>query len=192
MKDNINDFTKKLFNMDFLLQTYRQFLEDPDIIEHSIIPEYCKFEGNLNEKTLLQFLKYCKKNKLATFLLPQILYYSNQETISVENFKIILTFPRKQRMTLLNVLAHCPIAIYQLEYINNRIESPEAYCQLLNIYCNHPFTVFDLENFLYNNKQGCRYLSIFLKGNPKIDCCAKKDLLTNCFHAIAPLEKIKF
>ena len=46
MKENINDFVNKLFNADFLLQTYRQFLEDPDIIEHSIIPEYCKFEGN--------------------------------------------------------------------------------------------------------------------------------------------------
>lgn len=151
MKQNINEVIYNFLNdSNYQHMVINEFEKDYDFFEHSIVEEYCKYSGTLDSKLVLELLdSYNKKIKK---IIPSILYYSDEQTITNEVFNKILSFNKKYRKELLFVLAHCKISFYQLEYINKLQICDEAFCQLLYIYCtNVSFTAEDLKIFLKSN-----------------------------------------
>lgn len=156
MKQNINELVcNLLIDEKYQKKIIDEFKENPDVFEHSSIEEYCKYSSTLDPKVLLKLLNsYSKDNKKIKEIIPYILYYADEKSITDEIFNEILHFDRNYRNTLLIVLAHCKISFYQLEYINKLQICDEAFCQLLYIYStNEIFTAEDLKVFLQKTKK---------------------------------------
>lgn len=156
MKQNINEVVYNLLNDSNYQQIIiNEFKKNSGFFEHSIIKEYCKYSGTLDSKLVIELLdSYKQCNNKIKEIIPSILYYSDDKSITCEVFNKILHLKKKYCKELLFVLAHCKISFYQLEYINRLQMCDEAFCQLLYTYSFiDAFTTEDLIYFLKSNNK---------------------------------------
>ena len=120
-----------------------------------ITPNYIETEvyGYLNSNNLLLLLEKSLTNRKIRSLLPFLLFYCNDKSVTVKAFELIKSYKfRKCRKTLLVSLAHCKLSVYQLMYICELKICVEAFAQLLDIYLLEDcFTVYDLHKLLIDN-----------------------------------------
>ena len=153
-------------------------------------PDYIETEvyGYFNSDNLLFVLQKSLRNKKIRDLLPDLLFYCNDKSVSVEVFDFVKKYKfKKRRRTLLISLAHCQLSIYQLRYISELNICGEAFAQLLDIYLfNDCFSIYDLENLLIDNDNHIKSIdfpSLFsCESATKIDK-NKKEFLTKFINA---------
>ena len=127
----------------------------------TIIDDYDYFDnvgGVLKEENVKTLIQRSKKRKEISKILPKILYFSDEHTISDAIFTMLCSYPKKRyRNSLLTSIAHCKISFYQLHEICKRRICLEAFASLLDVYVeNECFTVLDLQKLIEDNAE---YLS---------------------------------
>lgn len=71
------------------------------------------YYGNLEERTLFDYLNNVRKHKTLMLLLPEVLRYSSEKTISARVVKRLLRLPKRMRRTCIHSLAHCELSFFQ-------------------------------------------------------------------------------
>lgn len=85
-------------------------------------------------------------------MLSGILWYANRDSISDENFQLLLSFPEKTRNNLLFRAAHTELSFSQLQIINSLSGEYEAFAPLFDIICkNDCFDRIDMMQLLRAN-----------------------------------------
>lgn len=154
--------------------------------KEEITPDYIEAEvyGYLNSNNLLLLLEKSLTNKRIRLLLPFLLFYCNDKSVTVEAFELIKNYKfRKFKKNLLISLSHCKLSIYQLMYICELEICVEAFAQLLDIYLLEDcFTIYDLHKLLTDHTKyvKCIDFSILFSDEimAKVDG-SKKDFLNN-------------
>ena len=108
---NINEYVCELLsNHSFRKNEYRKFIANDYVIE--------KVEGVIRPELLTQVIVKAKRNKIFKLLLSDILVYIDSESISNQNFQLLLRFPSKQRVTYLSCIGHTSLSFYQMQILN--------------------------------------------------------------------------
>jgi len=114
-----------------------------------------KVEGSFTASVLQKMLYTSRHSRKLCAILPGMLWYSNEESISDENFQLILSYPQKIRRKLLFPVSHLRLAFSQLQTINRITGEYEAFAQLFDIICkNDSFNDIDMIYLLRDNKAG--------------------------------------
>lgn len=109
--------------------------------------------GFLSEENAIALITKSQEHNDMGWLLPQLFYFADANTISEVVFSMILSFKMKDvRRNILIALAHCNISFYQLEFICREKICIEAFATLLASYlvCNC-FSTIDLSKLLSEN-----------------------------------------
>lgn len=151
-----------------------------------ITPDYIESEvyGYLNSNNLLLLLEKSLTNKKIRSLLPFLLFYCNDKSVTVEVFELIKNYKfRKLKKTLFVSLSHCKLSIYQLMYICEMKICVEAFAQLLDIYLLEDcFTIYDLNKLLIDNPEYVKFIDFSSLFSDEIMTKvngSKKDFLRN-------------
>lgn len=131
----------------------------------NIIENYDYFDevqGTLNSEHAKQLICKSYRYKMLAHILPSLLYFSDEHTITDEVFWMICHYIRKDvRRSMLVALAHCPISIYQLQSICEKNVCFEAFATLLYIYAtNKCFTATDLKVLICENSRYLKAIDI--------------------------------
>ena len=145
---DINAFAKKIaVDKQFRNEEYHKFLNNCYILN--------EVSGNIQAPVLTKILYAAKQNRRVCSLLSGILWFSNKDSISDENFQLLLSFPEKERSRLLFPVSHLNLSFSQLQIINRLTGDYEAFAQLFDIICkNNCFNNVDMVQLLRENKNG--------------------------------------
>ena len=165
---------------------YAAWNDDPNYI----INNYQK--GYVGETDIINLLKKSVTNRYIKLFLPDILFLLVPESITDRVLDKALQYPGRYRETLLSLLGHIWLKPTQLELLNRRLSTPEAFYKLFDIYITEErvplsfFSAFLDQNMRYVEEfQTCLNLLITKKGNvvseEKIKC-VKKHLVLNNSH----------
>lgn len=129
-----------------------------------------RMTGIVSTTSLLALIRYSYISPSIAGFLARVLYYVNSDVLTDEVFQKLIHFPRRKlRRTFLVAIAHCPISVYQLQYICKLRICSESYAQLLYYAAtNSCFTVVDVRRIVTENRQffGCvDYLKLAENGN---------------------------
>lgn len=144
---NINNLCDEIIsNTEKQNEIYLKMKEDYDYFEKNCY-------GKLNNKILSKLLDMSLDDQYLQEILSLVLYFCDKNSISDENFNKLIHYPGKIKKTYLIALSHCELSLYQLNYLNNKNISTEAFCQMLYIiFMNTCFTENDLLYFLKTSK----------------------------------------
>lgn len=142
---NINDYVHKLLNSkSFCKNEYRNYIANDYVIEG--------VEGIIRPELLTQAICKAKTNKLFRVSLSDILIYVDSESISDQNFQMLLKFPKKQRTTYLSCIGHSSLSFYQMQVLNEYPLAFEAFSWLFDNICHYDiFTSGDMLRILEKN-----------------------------------------
>ena len=139
---HINDYSMLLLsNRRFLKIEYRRFVNNCYILQNIV--------GNIDSSILHTLIIKAKLNRKFRTMLSSILFYVDKDSISNENFQLLMHFSRKKRNTYLEAIAHADLAFYQMCIINRLTTSFEAFAWLFDRICeNDLFSVEDMLQIL--------------------------------------------
>lgn len=142
---NINDYVYKLLkSKSFRKDEYRSFITNDYAI--------ADVEGIIRPELLTQVIRKAKRNKSFRVLLSDILTYIDSESISDQNFQLLLTFHKKQRTTYLSCIGHSSLSFYQMQVLNEYPLALEAFSWLFDNICRYDiFTSGDMLRILEKN-----------------------------------------
>ena len=128
----------------FLNNEYKKYLNNGCII--------CNITGNVSANVLQATIRKAMINKKMYDMLADILYHVDNNSITHENFCLILKFRGKRKKTYLSNIAHANLAFYQMQIINRTAGSFEAFAWLFDIMCKYDFfTTEDVISILSDN-----------------------------------------
>ena len=171
--------------IDFLIKSkpeeIRKILNDCREPE-DILQKYKK--DSVSENALIQLLQCSVKNKDIQWFLIDIFFFIDDKSITEDVLDIFLHYPGKFKKTLLIQLAHLPLQEKFLIALNKRIDSTEAFYQLVLLYLfDNTKTCTELEKFLVKNKSKLHCLLNYkcLLKSRKIEKCKVNtiDLILN-------------
>ena len=120
-----------LSNRRFLNAEYRKFVDNCYILEN--------IDGDIDPDILNKVIRKAKWNPKLRSMLTGILWYVDGNSITNENFRLLLQFPRRKRNTYLGAISHANLAFYQMLTIN-KVSSPfEAFAWLFDRICENRF-----------------------------------------------------
>lgn len=70
-------------------------------------------DGTLDEETLFQYLKHARKHKKLMALLPEILRFSDEQTLSARVIRRVRALPANIRRNCVFAWAHCLLTVFQ-------------------------------------------------------------------------------
>lgn len=169
-KYEVNDFAIRLMeNPQFRSNQYALFLSNNYAFEH--------IYGILSADTLKSILKRARRNKVLRVMLSDLLLYVDKNTISHENFQMLLRFPTAIRNTYLSNLGHIELAYYQMQVLNRYPLSLEAFSWLFDHICQFDF--FTKEDMLQ-----------ILRENSDIKATAVQTCIDLAYAKYGPSEKL--
>ena len=127
----------------------RAINDDGYILEH-----YRK--DYVEEDSLIQLLNKSIVCPSIRYLLPDILYFTHEHSITDRVFLVCSKYPGRYRETLLNLLAHMWLSQTQLNKLTQLIDAPEAFCKLFVLYAENES--LDLDTFISFLKMNNNYL----------------------------------
>ena len=95
--------------------------------------------GNIDSSILNAVICKAKWNRKIRRMLIAILSYVNTDSITDENFRMILRFPRQKRKSYLDAIGHMELAFYQMQIINSIASSFEVFAWLFERICENDF-----------------------------------------------------
>lgn len=140
-KSNINELIK------FLTST--KWLKNNNI--EQIFDDYAK--DMVDERLLLKLLRKSIFSSKLKECLIEIIFAIDEKSFTEKVFRFCLKYPGKFKLTLLTQLAHMWLSVEQLEMLNNRIKTPEAFCKLLCIYADDNYTDDEFIEFINRNNK---------------------------------------
>lgn len=145
---DINTFAEKIIaDKKFRNEALRRYEDNCYILD--------EVSGNITASALKSTIYAAKCNRKICSILPGILWHSNKDSVSDENFLLLLSFPQKVREKLLFPISHHSLAFSQLQIINSITGEYEAFAQLFDIICkNDCFNHVDMAHLLRENKGG--------------------------------------
>lgn len=145
---DINAFAKKIaVDKQFRNEEYHKFINNCYILND--------VNGNIQASVLTEIIYVAKRNRRVRSLLSGILWFTNKDSISDENFQLLLTFSEKVRSRLLLPVSHLNLSFSQLQIINRLSGDYEAFAQLFDIICkNDCFDDVDMLHLLRETKDG--------------------------------------
>ena len=138
-KCNINNLISFLINTKWLKNNNTELLLD----------NYTK--DIVDERLLLKLLKKSVFSSKLKECLLEIIFAIDEKSFTKKVFRFCLRYPGKFNLTLLTQLAHMWLSVEQLEILNKRIKTPEAFCKLLCIYADDNYTDDEFVEFLIRN-----------------------------------------
>lgn len=123
---------------------------------------YLSKKETVDEEVFINFLKKSFLFPILKEYLLDILFFIDPKSITNKIFNLCVYYPGTFRNTLLIQMAHMWLTVEQLEILNQKIDTPEAFCKLLCIYSvDDNYSETDFKTFLCRNVK-----NIFL-----VDCC---------------------
>lgn len=139
--DNVNNFIIQILSSKFLCKDFCEIVEDDD----SYI--YNNYEGNIEEKHLIDLIERSKKDLCYERFLSALTVCLRKEDVTQKVFDLLLSFNGRFRESILIGLAHCNLSYYQLIELN-KLHIDEALSQLLEICikfdCFSQYDLFDI------------------------------------------------
>lgn len=122
---------------------YRRAINDDSFILRNYKKDY------VEEKVLIHLLLKSIVCPSIRLLIPDILYYTHEHSITERVFHVCCKYPGLYRETLLMSLAHMWLSQRQLTKITQLIDAPEAFCKLFVLYAeNDNLPIGDFISFL--------------------------------------------
>lgn len=90
------------------------------------------FHGILEEKVLFEYLQHAQKHKKLMKLLPAILCFSTQTTLSARVIRKIQRLPISARRNCVFSLAHCELSVFQACVLFSIVQEMELFCFILD------------------------------------------------------------
>lgn len=148
-RSSISEFVQKLNGLFFFAgKEYRSAVTD----DCFILENYKR--DIVDERILIHFILKSVICPSIRVLMPDILYYTHEHSITDKVFWVCSKYPGRYRKTLLNLLAHMWLTQDQLYKLNHMIDTPEAFCKLVILYAkNDAIAVDDFTSFLADNKK---------------------------------------
>lgn len=127
---HIDDYaTTLLSDRGFRNIEYRKYVENCYILQN--------VEGNINPDVLTAVIRKAKWNRKVRSMLVDLLSYVNKNSISDENFRMLLCFSRKKRNSYLEAIGHADLAFVQMQIIAKTTSSFEAFAWLFDQICKY-------------------------------------------------------
>ncbi|MGM9669459.1 MAG: hypothetical protein ACI3VZ_06870 [Faecousia sp.] len=128
----IDDYAAALLaDRNFRNIEYRKFVDNCYILQN--------IDGDIDPGILNAVIRKAKRNRKMRLMLGGILWYVNKDSITDENFRMLLSFPRRERDTYLAAISHAELAFYQVQMIY-RVSCPfEAFAWLFDRICENDF-----------------------------------------------------
>ena len=105
---NINKLAGKLMrNRETRQALYAQLQQS----QEDVFAQYA--DGTLDEPVLFQYLKRAQKHKELMALLPEILRFSDERTLSARVIRRVQALPANIRRNCVFAWAHCPLTVFQ-------------------------------------------------------------------------------
>ena len=138
-KINVNNYAIKLINdKNFCKLEYRKYIQN-DFSFQNIV-------GIINANVLQKVINKAKRNKRVRLMLSDLLLYADKNSITDENFQLILRFSNRYRTTYLSCLGHLNLSFYQMQILNRCPLSLEAFSWLFDNICH--YDIFSDEDML--------------------------------------------
>lgn len=127
---HINEYAIRLLtNKSYLTSEYNKFKKNFYIIQN--------VEGNINPDILNRVIHYAKRKRKLKKILTNMLCYTDRNSISDDNFKLLICFSRKYRGTYLDAISHINLAFCQMQIINRLSPSYMAFAWLFDQICKN-------------------------------------------------------
>ena len=120
-----------LSSRNFLNSEYRKFIDAGYALQN--------VEGFISKDILKSVISKAKRNQKLRKMLTDILLYVNKESISDENFRLLLKFRGRYKITNLSNICHADLAFYQMQIINRYPVCFEAFAWLFDHICRFDF-----------------------------------------------------
>ena len=123
---------------------------------------YLSKKETVDEKVFINFLKISVLFPILKEYLLDILFFVDPKSITNKIFNLCMLYPGKFRTTLLIQMAHMWLTVEQLEILNKKIDTPEAFCKLLYIYSiDDNYSETDFKTFLCRNVKNINLVDCF-------------------------------
>ena len=144
---SVNDLIKYLSNPVNLIRI-RLLRKEIDIYS------YLSKQETVDEKTFINFLKKSIYIPILKEYLIDIVCFIDPKSFTDKIFNFCMFYPGSFRSTLLIQIAHIWLTVEQLEILNKKIDTPEAFFKLLCIYSEDDnYSESDFKTFLCVNKK---------------------------------------
>lgn len=131
-QNHIDDYAAALLSdRSFLNKEYRKYVDNCYMLQN--------VDGDIKPDILNAVIRKAKWNRKIGSMLGDILMYVNSDSISDENFRMLLRFPPRKRNTYLISISHAELAFYQMQIINRVSSSFEAFTWLFDWICDNDF-----------------------------------------------------
>lgn len=124
-----NYATALLSDRSFRNIEYRKYVDNCYVLQH--------VEGDINPDVLNAVIRKAKWNRRIRSMLVDILSYVNKNSISDENFRMLLYFSRKKRDSYLEAIGHVDLAFVQMQIIAKITSSFESFAWLFDQICKY-------------------------------------------------------
>ena len=119
------------------------------------------YRDSVNESMIIALIKKCYFRYKLQYVLLEILFYINEESITDNVIRFCLNYRGKFRKSLLVQLSHLWLKEYQFELIVKKYAIPEAYCKLLLLkICNLEDSDDDIVKFIGLNRKYLKNLQV--------------------------------
>lgn len=96
-------------------------------------------DGNINPDILNKVIRMAKWNRKLRSMLTDVLCYTDGNSITSDNFQLLLHFSHKYRNTYLEAITHAKLAFCQMQVVNRLTSSYEAFAWLFDQICENDF-----------------------------------------------------
>lgn len=143
---DINVFARNILaDKKYLNQAYSKYISNCYEIDN--------VTGVITAENLKMLIIKARKNKKLCKMLNSILWYISENSITDENFNLLLKFPRKAMRSYAFVLSHSELSFYQMSKLNENFATYESFVWLFNNMCKYEcFSVYDMMNLLNSNR----------------------------------------
>ena len=124
-----NYATALLSDRGFCNKEYRKYVDNCYILQN--------VEGNINPDVLNAVIRKAKWDRKIRSMLVDILSYVNENSISDENFRMLLCFSPQKRNSYLEAIGHVDLAFVQMQIIAKITSSFEAFAWLFDQICKY-------------------------------------------------------
>lgn len=129
---DINDWTNRiLYDKLFCKSEYKKFVDHDYSIDN--------VSGFIASNTLYRVICKAKRKKIYRDFLSDILFYTNADSMTDLNFRLLLKFPKKYKKTYLSCIGHSALSFYQMQILNKESLSLEAFSWLFDHICHYSF-----------------------------------------------------
>lgn len=129
---NINDWANRiLYDKPFCRSEYQKFVGQNDSLD--------RVTGFIDSNLLYQVIRKAKRRRIYRDFLSDLLYYTNADSMTDRNFRLLLKFPKKDKKTFLSCIGHSELSFYQMQILNREALSLEAFSWLFDRICRYDF-----------------------------------------------------